>query len=97
MPEKKHRVEVFFDDEEFAILEELSTGSKWSIERIIHDSVFRAHLTEDAKKRHEAICWILSQEPFDLESEWNEMRDWLAKDWAWKLIKSYDQEQGQSQ
>lgn len=97
MSEKKHRVEVFFDEEELAILEELSTGSKWSIEKIIHDTVFHAHFTEEASKRHAAICWILSQEPFDLESEWNEMKEWLAKDWAWKIIKSYGQEQDESQ
>ena len=91
MPEKKRRVEVFFDDEEYAILEELSSGTKWSIEKIVYDSVARTHLTEKAKKRQAAIGWILSEEPFDLEADWNEMKDWLEKDWAWKIIKSYDQ------
>lgn len=93
MVEKKHRVEVFFDDEEYAILEELSTGSKWSVEKIVYDSVARAHFTEEARKRQAAFCWILSQDPFDLESEWKEMKEWLEKDWAWKIVKSYDQEQ----
>ena len=97
MPEKKHRVEVFFDDEEYAILEELSGGSKWSLEKIVYDTVFRTHLTEESSKRHAAICWILSQEPFDLESEWNEMKEWLAKDWAWKMMKSYGPEQEENQ
>lgn len=97
MSEKKHRVEVFFDEKEFAILKELSTGIESNIEKLVYDTVFCAHLTEEAKKRHAAICWILSQEPFDLESEWNEMKDWLAKDWAWKIIKSYDHDKGESQ
>ena len=39
MPEKKHRVEVFFDDEEYAILEELATGSKRAMDKIVYDSV----------------------------------------------------------
>ena len=91
MPEKKHRVEVFFDDEEYAILEELSTGSKRAMDKIVYDSLARTLLTEQAKKRQAAISWILSQEPFDLEANWKEMKEWLEKDWAWKLIRSYDQ------
>ena len=59
--------------------------------KIVYDSVACVYLTEEAKKRHAAISWILSREPFDLEIEWKEMKDWLEKDWAWKLIKSYDQ------
>ena len=97
MSEKKHRVEVFFDDEEYAILEELSTGIKSSVEKLVHDTVYRAHFTEESKKRQGAISWILSQEPFDLESEWKKMKDWLEKDWAWKLERSYDQYQESSQ
>ena len=93
MSEKKHCVEVYFDDEELAILEELSAGTKWSIEKLVYDSVFRAHFTEEAKKRQAAISWILSQEPFDLEADWKRMKDWLEKDWAWKLERSYDQYQ----
>ena len=91
MSEGKHRVEVFFDDEEYAILEELSADSKCSIEKVVYDSVARTRLTGEAKKRQEAISWVLSQKPFDLEADWKEMKEWLEKDWAWKLIKSYDQ------
>lgn len=91
MAGKKQRVEIFFDEEEFAILQELSEGSKWSVEKIVHDSVARAHFTGEAKKRHSAISWVLSQEPFDLEAEWKEMKGWLETDWAWKIMKSYDQ------
>ena len=91
MIEKKRRVEISFDEKEFAILEELSEGSKWSVEKIVYDSVARAHFTEEAKKRHAAISWILSQDPFDLEADWKEMKEWLEKDWAWKIMKSYDQ------
>ena len=91
MTKKRQCVEIFFDEEEFAILQEVSGGSKWSVEKIVYDSVARAHFTEGAKKRHAAISWVLSQEPFDLEAEWKEMKEWLETDWAWKLMKSYDQ------
>ena len=97
MSEKKHCVEVFFDDEEYSALKELSQGSKRSVDRIVYDSVARTHLSEEAKKRQGAISWILSQEPFDLESDWKKMKDWLEKDWAWKLERSYDQYQESSQ
>ena len=30
MTEKKHFVKVYFDDEELAVLKELSAGTKWS-------------------------------------------------------------------
>ena len=97
MPEKKHRVEVFFDDEEYAILEELSTGSKWSIEKIIYDTVFRAHLTEEAKIRHEATRRFLSREPIDCGADWAELKEWMAKDRAWQVLKSYGQHLENSQ
>lgn len=93
MPEKKHRVEVFFDDEEYAILKELSISNRRSVEKIVYDSVSGVHLIEEARKRQAAISWVLSREPFDLEADWKEMKDWLEKDWAWKLIKSYDEYQ----
>lgn len=97
MSEKKHRVEVFFDDEEYAALKELSAGSRRSVDKVVYDSVARTHLSEDAKKRQAAISWILSIEPFDLEADWKKMKDWLEKDWAWKLERSYDQYQESSQ
>ena len=97
MSEKKHRVEVFFDEEEYAILEELSSGTKWSIEKLVYDSVFRAHFTEEAKKRHEAFRSFFSREPIDWGADWKEMKEWLDKDWAWKIVKSYDQTQEYSQ
>ena len=97
MSEKKHRVEVYFDDEEYAALKELSADSRRSVDKVVYDSVARTHLSEEAKKRQAAISWILSQEPFDLESDWKRMKDWLEKDWAWKLERSYDQYQESSQ
>ena len=90
---RKHRVQVFFDGEEYAALKELSVGNGRSVETIVYDSVTRTHLSEEAKKRQAAISWILSQEPFDLEHDWKRMKDWLAKDWAWKLERSYDEYQ----
>ena len=97
MSEKKHCIEVYFDDEEYTALKEISAGSGRSVEKIVYYSVTRTHLSEEAKKRHEAISWILSQEPFDLEHDWKRMKDWLAKDWAWKLERSYDEYQESSQ
>ena len=91
MAEKKRRVEIHFDEEEFAILEGLSNGTKSSLEQVVYDSVARAHFTEEAKKGHEAFCWILSQDPIDLYVEWKEMKEWLEKDWAWQITQSYDQ------
>ncbi len=93
MPEKKHRVEVFFDDDEFAILEELSTGSKWSIEKIIYDTVFRAHFTEEAKKRHAAVRRMLSREPIDWGADWAELKREMGRDMAWRTLKSMGQDQ----
>ena len=93
MSEEKRRVEIFLSEAEFAILEELSRGSKWSVAKIVYDTVFHAHFTEEAKKRHKGFHEILSQEPVDWATEWKEMKEWLEKDWAWKLIKSYDQTQ----
>ena len=97
MPEKKHRVEVYFDDEEYAILKELSASDRQSVEKIVYDSVAGVHLIEEARKRQAAISWILSQEPFDLEADWKKMADWLDRDWIWKLERSYDQYQDSSQ
>ena len=96
MEKRKRRVEIYLDDEEFAILEDLSNGSKWSVEKIVYDSVARSHFTEEAEKRHEAFRWILSHDPLDLYAEWKEMKEWLEKDWAWKIVKSYDQGQEES-
>ena len=93
MSEKKHRVEVFFDDEEYAILEELSTGTKWSIERLVHEAVFRAHFTEEAKKRHEAVRWILSREPIDWGADWAELKREMEHGMAWRTLKSMGQNQ----
>ena len=93
MAEKKHRVEVFFDDEEYAILQELSTGTKWSIEKLVYDSVFRAHFTEEAKKRHEAFRSFLSREPIDGGEDWAELKKWMEKDRAWQILKSMGQGQ----
>ena len=45
MSEKMHRVEVFFEDEEYAILEELPTGIDLTVEKLVHGTVFRAHFT----------------------------------------------------
>ena len=93
MSEKKHCVEVYFDDEEYAILEELSTGTKWSIERLVHEAVFRAHFTEEAKKRHEAVRWILSREPIDWGADWAELKREMERDMAWRTLKSMGQNQ----
>ena len=93
MPEKKYCVEVYFDDEEYAILEELSTGVNWSIEKLVYDSVFRAHFTEEAKKRHEAVRWILSQEPIDWGADWAELKREMERDMAWRTLKSMGQNQ----
>ncbi len=97
MPERKHCVEVFFDDEEYAILEELSTGTKWSIEKLVYKSVFRAHLNEEAKKRHEAARWLRSQEPIDWGADWAELKKWMEKDRAWQVLKSMGQDSESSQ
>lgn len=93
MSEKKHRVEVFFDDEEYAILEELSTGIKSSVEKLLYDTVYRAHFTEEAKKRHEAFRWILSREPVDWGADWKELKEWMEKYRAYQVMKSYGQDQ----
>lgn len=93
MPEKKHCVEVYFDDEEYAILEELSTGVKWSIEKLVHEAVFRAHFTEEAKKRHEAVRWILSREPIDWGADWAELKREMEQGMAWRTLKSMGQNQ----
>ena len=93
MSEKKHCVEVYFDDEEYAILEELSTGTKWSIERLVHEAVFRAHFTEEAKKRHEAVRWILSREPIDWGADWAELKREMERGMAWRTLKSMGQNQ----
>ena len=93
MSEKKHRVEIFFDDEEYAILEELSTGTKLSIKELVYDSVFRAHLDEEAKKRHEAFRRFLSREPIDWGADWAELKERMGKDKAWQILKSMGQSQ----
>ena len=93
MAEEKRRVEISFSEAEFAILEELSQGSKWSVTKIVYDAVFHAYFTAEAKKRHQAFHEILSQEPIDWAAEWKEMKEWLEQDWAWKIIKSYNQTQ----
>ena len=93
MSEKKHRVEVFFDEEEYAILEELSSGTKWSIEKLVYDSVFRAHFTEEAKKRHKAFRSFFSREPIDWGADWAELKERMAKDRAWQTLKSMGQNQ----
>ena len=93
MSEEKHRVEVFFDDDEYAILEELSTGTKWSIEKLVHEAVFLAHFTEEAKKRHEAFRWILSREPIDWGADWAELKREMERDMAWRTLKSMGQNQ----
>ena len=92
MTEKKNRVEVFFDDEELAVLEELSTGVKWSVEKIVYDTVARAHFSEEAKKRHAAFCRFLSREPIDLESDWAELKRDMERDMAWRTLKSMGQD-----
>ena len=97
MSEEKHRVEVFFDDDEYAALKELSAVSRQSVDKVVYDSVTCTHLSKEAQQRQAAISWILSQEPFDLEHDWKRMKDWLEKDWAWKLERSYDQYQESSQ
>lgn len=92
MSEKKHRVEVFFDEEEFAILEDLATRIDWSIERLLYETVFRAHLNEEAKKRHEAARWLRSQEPVDWGADWAELKEWMAKGRDWQTLKSMGQD-----
>lgn len=93
MSEEKHRVEVFFDDDEYAILEELSTGTKWSIEKLVHEAVFRAHFTEEAKKRHEAFRSFSSREPIDWGADWAELKREMERDMAWRTLKSMGQNQ----
>ena len=93
MTEKKHRIEVYFDDEEIAILEELSSGIKSTIERLVHDTVFRAHFTDEAKKRHAATRSFLSREPIDWGADWKELKEWMEKDRAWQTLKSMGQDQ----
>ncbi len=90
--EKKHRVEVFFDEEEYAILQELSTGIKSSVEKLVYESVFRLHFTEEAKKRHEAARWLRSQEPIDWGADWAELKKWMEKERAWQTLKSMGQD-----
>ena len=97
MSEKKHRVEVFFDDEEYAILEDLATRINWSIERLLYQTVFRAHLNEEAKKRHEAARWLRSQEPIDWGADWAELKEWMAKYRASQTLKSMGQDLGHPQ
>ena len=93
MSEKKHCVEVYFDDEEIAILKELSTGVEWSIERLVHEAVFRAHFTEEAKKRHAAVRRMLSREPIDWGADWSELKREMGQDMAWRSLKSMGQDQ----
>ena len=92
MSEKKHRVEVFFDDEEYAILKELSTGTQLSIKELVYDSVFRAHLDEEAKKRHEAARWLRSQQPIDWGADWAELKLEMERGIAWGALKSMGQD-----
>lgn len=91
MSEKKHRVEVLFDDEEYAILEELSTGIKSSVEKLVHDTVYRAHFTEGAKKRHEAFRSFFSREPIDWGADWKELKREMERGMAWQTLKSMEQ------
>ena len=92
MSEKKHCVEVFFDDEEYVILEDLATRINWSIERLIYQTVFRAHLNEEAKKRHEAAQWLRSQEPIDWGADWAELKQEMERGIAWRTLKSMGQD-----
>ena len=94
MSEKKHRVEVFFDDEEYAILEELSTGIKSSVEMLVYDTVYRSHFTEEAKKRHEAFRSFLSREPVDWGADWAEIKQSMEKYRTMQILKSMGQGQG---
>lgn len=93
MAAEKRRVEIYFDDEEFAILEELSNGTKWSIEKIVYNSVARAHFSEEAKKRHEAMRSFLSREPIDWGADWAELKREMEQDMAWRTLKSMGQDQ----
>ena len=93
MTDQKRRVEIFFDEAEFAILEELSQGSQWSVAKIVYDTVHRAHFTDEAKKRHAAARRLLAMEPIDLESDWSEMKEWMANHRAWETLKSYGQDE----
>ena len=34
---------------------------------------------------------MLTHDPVDLYSEWKKTKEWLDKDWAWQIEKSYDQ------
>ena len=92
MAEEKRGVEVFFSEEELAILDELAHGIKTSVEKVVYETVFRAHFTEEAKNRHEAFRWILSQDPVDWGADWKELKEWMEQDRAWQVIKSYGQE-----
>lgn len=96
MAETNRRVEISFSEAEFAILEELSQGSLWSVEKIIYDTIASHHFTEAAKKRHEAGRWLLSQEPVDWGADWAELKEWMAKSRAWETLKSMGQDEDPS-
>ena len=93
MAEEKRRVEISFSEAEFAILEELSQGSLWSVEKIIYDTIFHAHFTAEAKKRHEAGRRLMSREPIDWGADWAELKEWMAKHRAWETLKSMGQDE----
>ena len=91
MAEKKRRVEIFFSEEEMVTLEELAHGTKWSVEKIVYDTVASYHFTEEAKERHEAGRRLRAMEPIDLGGDWAELKEWMANYRAWETLKSYGQ------
>ena len=96
MVEKKRRVEIFFSEEEMATLEELAHGTKWSVEKIVYDTVASYHFTEEAKERHAAGRRLMAREPIDWGADWAELKEWMAKDRAWATLKSMGQNEDPS-
>ena len=73
----KKRVEVLFDAEEFAQLEQIASNRQTSIEQLIREAVDQSYPAPALEKRRQAVEWITSQQ-IDLGADWEELKQEMA-------------------
>ena len=73
----RKRVEVLFDPEKFAYLEQAAQEQNTSVGQLIREAV-AMYLVPTMEKRHEAAQWLTTQE-FDLGADWEELKEELVE------------------
>ncbi len=85
----RKRVEVLFEPEKFAYLEQLARREHTSVGNLIREAVTKAYLDSDTDKRRKAARWLTGLE-FDFGADWDQIKAELEEEHTKQVMNTVD-------